>query len=62
MTYITAHLPKLEELKKQLKDNPKRIETYMKYMGFEGPEGSIDYLTKKIEEHIKNKKNESTKN
>jgi len=62
MTYITAHLPKLEELEKQLKDNPKRIETYMKYMGFEGPEGSIDYLTKKIEEHIKNKKNESTKN
>jgi hypothetical protein len=62
MTYITAHLPKLEELKKQLEDNPKRIETYMKYMGFEGPEGTIDYITKKIEEHIKNKKNESTKN
>jgi hypothetical protein len=62
MTYITAHLPKLEELKKELEDNPKRIETYMKYMGFEGPEGTIDYLTNKIEEHIKNKKNESTKN
>jgi hypothetical protein len=62
MTYIIAHLPKLEELKKELEDNPKRIETYMKYMGFEGPEGTIDYLTNKIEEHIKNKKNESTKN
>jgi hypothetical protein len=62
MTYITAHLPKLEELKKELEDNPKRIETYMKYMGFEGPEGTIDYITQKIEEHIKNKKNESTKN
>jgi hypothetical protein len=62
MTYITAHLPTLEELKKQLEDNPKRIETYMKYMGFEGPEGTIDYITNKIEEHIKNKKNESTKN
>jgi hypothetical protein len=62
MTYITAHLPTLEELKKELEDNPKRIETYMKYMGFEGPEGTIDYLTNKIEEHIKNKKNESTKN
>ena len=62
MTYITAHLPTLEELKKQLEDNPKRIETYMKYMGFEGPEGTIDYITQKIEEHIKNKKNESTKN
>ena len=62
MTYITAHLPTLEELKKQLEENPKRIETYMKYMGFEGPEGTIDYITQKMEEHIKNKKNESTKN
>jgi hypothetical protein len=62
MTYITKHLPSLEELKKELEDNPKRIETYMKYMGFEGPDGTIDYITQKIEEHIKNKKNESTKN
>jgi hypothetical protein len=62
MTYITTHLPKLEELKKELEDNPQRIEIYMKYMGFEGPEGTIDYITEKIEEHIKNKKNESTKN
>ena len=62
MTYIIAHLPTLEELKKQLEENPKRIETYMKYMGFEGPDGTIDYITNKIEEHIKNKKNESTKN
>jgi hypothetical protein len=62
MTYIIAHLPTLEELKKQLEENPKRIETYIKYMGFEGPEGTIDYITQKIEEHIKNKKNESTKN
>jgi hypothetical protein len=62
MTYITAHLPTLKELKKELEDNPKKIETYMKYMGFEGPEGTIDYITNKIEEHIKNKKNESTKN
>jgi hypothetical protein len=62
MTYITAHLPTLEELKKQLENNPDRIETYMKYMGFEGPDGTIDYITSKIEEHIKNKKNESTKN
>jgi hypothetical protein len=62
MTYIIAHLPTLEELKKQLEQNPKQIETYMKYMGFQGPEGTIDYLTNKIEEHIKNKKNENTKN
>ena len=50
------------KLEKQLEDNPNRIETYMKYMGFEGPDGTIDYITNKIEEHIKNKKNESTKN
>ena len=62
MTYITAHLPALEELKKELEENPEKIKTYMKYMGFEGPEGTIDYITKKMEEHIKNKKNESTKN
>jgi len=62
MTYITAHLPELEELKKELEENPDKIKIYMKYMGFEGPEGTIDYLTNKIEEHIKNKKNESTKN
>jgi hypothetical protein len=62
MTYITKHLPSLEELKKELENNPKQIETYMKYMGFEGTEGTIDYITEKIEEHIKNKKNESTKN
>jgi hypothetical protein len=45
MTYITAHLPTLEELKKRLEENPDSIRVYMKYMGFEGPEGSIDYLT-----------------
>jgi hypothetical protein len=62
MTYITAHLPKLEDLKKELEENPDKLRIYMKYMGYEGPEGSIDYLKEKIEEHIKNKKNESTKN
>ena len=62
MTYITKHLPEVDELKKELEEHPNNIEIYMKYMGFQGPEGSTDYLTKKIEEHIKNKKNESTKN
>jgi hypothetical protein len=56
MTYITAHLPALEELKKRLEENPDSIRVYMKYMGFEGPEGSIDYLTNKIEEYINSKK------
>ena len=62
MTYITKHLSSLEELKKELEKNPEKIKIYMKYMGFEGPDGTIDYITNKIEEHIKNKKNESTKN
>jgi hypothetical protein len=62
MTYITATLPTLEELKKQLEVDPDRLRIYMKYEGYQGPEGSIDYLTQKIEEHIKNKKNESTQN
>ena len=62
MTYITAHLPTLEQLKKELEDNPKRIETYMKYMGFEGPDGTTDYIIEKLEEHYKKQKNESTKN
>jgi hypothetical protein len=62
MTYITAHLPSLEELKKELEENPNKIKIYMKYMGFEGPEGTIDYITQKIEEYIKNKNNESRKN
>ena len=56
MTYITAHLPTLEELKKRLEENPDSIRVYMKYMGFEGSEGSIDYLTNKIEEYINSKK------
>jgi len=56
MTYITAHLPELDELKIQLEEDPNRIGIYMKYMGFQGPEGSIDYLTKKIEEYINSKK------
>ena len=62
MTYIVAHLPTVDKLKKQLEEDPDRIRIYMKNEGYEGPEGSIDYLTEKIKEHIKNKKNESTKN
>ncbi len=62
MTYITKHLPTVEELKKELDQYPNNINIYMKYEGYQGPEGSIEYLTNKIEEHIKNRKNESTKN
>lgn len=62
MTYITARLPKLEELKKELEDNPDRIKIYAKYEGFEGPDGTTDYIIEKLEEHYKKQKNENTKN
>lgn len=62
MTYITKHLPSLEALKKELEIHPEKIKYYTKYEGFEGPEGTTDYIIKKLEEHYKNKKNESTKN
>jgi len=39
MTYIIKHLPEVEELKKELEEHPNNIEIYMKYMGFQGPEG-----------------------
>jgi len=55
MTYITAHLPKLEELKKELEENPNKIKIYIKYMGFEGTSDSIEYLDKKIKEYIESK-------
>jgi hypothetical protein len=55
MTYITAHIPKLEELKKRLEDDPKLIEYYMKYEGWDGDSESIDYLDKKVRDYIKDK-------
>ena len=62
MTYITKHLSTLEELKRELEENPDRIKIYAKYEGFEGPDGTIDYIIEKLEEHYKKQKNESTKN
>jgi hypothetical protein len=62
MTYITKHLPTLEELKKELEKHPERIKIYAKYEGFEGPDGTTDYIIEKLEEHYKKQKNESTKN
>jgi len=58
MTYITAHLPKLEDLKKQLKDDPDKLRIYAKYMGYEGPSDSMDYLSEKLKEYfeVKNSK------
>jgi len=62
MTYITKHLPTLEELKKELEAHPDTIKIYAKYEGFEGPDGTTDYIIEKLEEYYKKQKNESTKN
>jgi hypothetical protein len=62
MTYITKHLPTLEQLKKELEAHPENIKHYAKYEGFEGPDGTTDYIIEKLEEHYKKQKNESTKN
>mgnify|MGYP000356436315 FL=1 len=62
MTYITKHLPSLEELKKELEEYPEKIKYYTKYQGFEGANGTTDYIIEKLEEHYKKQKNESTKN
>lgn len=56
MTYITAHIPKLEELKKQLEERPNLVEYYLKYEGWDGDSDSIDYLDQKVKEYIKDKK------
>ncbi|MEY4332602.1 MAG: hypothetical protein RLZZ196_1340 [Bacteroidota bacterium] len=57
MTYITAHLPKLEDLKKELTENPDRIRIYAKYMGYEGSSESISYLEEKLQEYSDSKDN-----
>lgn len=55
MTYITAHLPSLEELKKQLEQDPDKLRIYAKYMGYEGPSESMDYLEVKLKEYFDTK-------
>lgn len=55
MTYITAHLSKLEDLKKELDRDPDKIRIYAKYMGYEGPSESIDFIEEKLEEYFKAK-------
>ena len=56
MTYITAHLPKLEDLKKELENNPDRIRIYAKYMGFDGSSESISYIEEKLKEYSDSQK------
>ena len=47
---------KLEDLKKQLEEDPKRIELYAKYMGYDGDSEAIDYLEVKLNEYLNSKK------
>jgi hypothetical protein len=62
MTKITKYLRNLEELKKELEENPENIKYYIGYMGFNSEDDrSIDFINEKIKEY-KNKQNESTKN
>ena len=48
MTYITKHLPTLEELKKELEQTPNNIQLYAKYEGFDGESEAIDYIDIKL--------------
>ena len=59
MTYITTRLPKLEDLKKELEENPDRIKLYAKYEGFDSSEsGSIDFIEQMLIEYYKSKQND----
>lgn len=62
MTKIIKHLRSLNEIKKELEENPNNIKNYMGYLGYESAyTGSIDFVNQKIKEY-KNKKNEDKKN
>lgn len=58
MTYITKYVPNLEELKRELEENPNNIKFYSKYEGFTGDSDSIDYLNEKLNEYYNSKKTE----
>lgn len=59
MTYITTRLPKLEDLKKELEDNPDRIKIYAKYEGFDSVDSdSIDFIEQMLIEYYKSKQND----
>ncbi len=61
MTKIIKYLRSLEELQKELNDNPENIKYYMDYMGFNSEDDrSIDFINEKIKEYKKNQ-NENKK-
>ena len=53
MTKITKYLRSVEELKKELEEQPENIKHYMGYMGYEAEdEGSLDYIKEKKFEYF----------
>jgi hypothetical protein len=57
MTYITKYLPSLENLKKELENNPEAIQYYVKYQGYHGDVDTINYLETQIKKYYESKKN-----
>lgn len=51
MTNILRHLPKLDELKRELEANPQNIKYYINYDTYVGPTDSVEYLTNKIKSY-----------
>ena len=63
MTKTIKYLRSLEEIKKELEENPNNIRYYMGYEGYDTThEGSLEFVKEKIEEYLKKQNNESTKN
>lgn len=57
MTYITKYLPSLENLKKELENNPEAIKFYVKYQGYTGDVDAMNYLKTQITKYYESKKN-----
>jgi hypothetical protein len=57
MTYIVKYLPDLKLLQEQIESNPDILRMYAKYMGFNGSDESINYLTSKLDEYENKKSN-----
>jgi hypothetical protein len=51
MSYSHIHLPKLDELKKQLENNPDSIVYYTKYESVIGPCDSVAFLEDQYREY-----------
>ena len=50
MTYIKTFLPNINELKKELEENPQKIWIYKKYDVYLGNKESIEFLQSKLNE------------